>query len=71
MKRLDFGSYSSTEWEEFELQPGARRYKRTPDRRGERNGTRMRTYEIKAGRIADLVIPRARKLDIRFTVFEL
>jgi transposase-like protein len=102
MKRLDFGSYSSTEWEEFkrihremfweeleeatlreakrilqeqvdeefELQIGAKRFERTPGRRDERNGTRIRAYEITAGRIAELVIPRARKLDIRFTVFE-
>ena len=102
MKRLDFGSYSSTEWEEFkrihremfweeleegtlreakrilqeqvyeefELQLGAKRFERTPGRRDERNGTRVRSYEITAGRIAELVIPRARKLDIRFTVFE-
>jgi transposase-like protein len=102
MKRLDFGSYSSTEWEEFkrihremfweeleegtlreakrilqeqvyeefDLQLGAKRFERTPGRRDERNGTRVRSYEITAGRIAELVIPRARKLDIRFTVFE-
>ena len=102
MKRLDFGSYSSTEWEEikrihremfweeleeatlreakrilqeqvyeeFEVQIGAKRFERTPGRRDERNGTRIRAYEITAGRIAELVIPRARKLDIRFTVFE-
>jgi putative transposase len=102
MKRLDFGSYSSTEWEEFkrihremfweeleeetlreakrilqeqvyeefDLQIGAKRFERTTGRRDERNGTRVRAYEITAGRIAELVIPRARKLDIRFTVFE-
>jgi len=102
MKRLDFGSYSSTEWEEFkrihreifwaeleeqafreakrllqervyeefEEQIGAERYERTPGRRGERNGKRVRAYEIAGGRIEELVIPRARDLDIRFTVFE-
>jgi putative transposase len=102
MKQLDFGSYSSTEWEEFkkihreifweeveaqavrearmmlqeqiyaefEVQIGAERYARTVGRRDERNGTRTRSYEIRAGRIAELVIPRARKLAIRFTVFE-
>jgi transposase-like protein len=57
-------------YEEFELQLGAKRFERTPGRRDERNGTRVRAYEISAGRIAELVIPRARKLDIRFTVFE-
>jgi putative transposase len=103
MKRLDFGRYSSTEWEEFkrihremfweelqerafreakrilqervyeefEEQIRAKRYERTPGRRDERNGTRKRSYEIKAGRIEELVIPRARRLDIRFTVFEM
>ncbi|MFH1311717.1 MAG: IS256 family transposase [Candidatus Eisenbacteria bacterium] len=55
---------------EFELQVGASRYERTARRRDERNGSRPRTYEIRTGFIADLRIPRARKLDIRFTVFD-
>jgi putative transposase len=55
---------------EFDLQVGASWYERTPHRRDERNGSRPRTYEIRAGVITDLRIPRARKLDIRFTVFD-
>jgi len=55
---------------EFNLQLGAGRYERTPGRRDERNGSRLRTYEIRAGLLTDLRIPRARKLDIRFTVFD-
>jgi transposase-like protein len=57
--------------EEFDLQIGASRYERTETRRDERNGTRPRSYEILGGRIAELTIPRARRLDIRFTVFDL
>jgi len=56
--------------DEFDLQIGAARYERTPRRRDERNGSRARAYEIRAGIITDLRIPRARKLDIRFTVFD-
>ena len=102
MKQLDFGRYSSTEWQEFkrihqlmfweeaeakmleearrllqgqidykfDLQIGASRYQRSPGRRDERNGSRRRTYEIRGGFLADLRIPRARTLDIRFTVFD-
>ncbi len=57
--------------EEFEQQIGASRYERTERRRDERNGHRVRSYEILGGRIAELWIPRARRLDIRFTVFDL
>jgi putative transposase len=57
-------------YEEFELQVGAKKYERTQERRDERNGTRRRAYEVMAGRIVELVIPRARKLEVRFTVFE-
>jgi len=56
--------------EEFDIQIGALRYERSSARRDERNGKRTRTYEIRAGHIAELVIPRARKLDIRFSVFD-
>ena len=55
---------------EFDLQIGALWYERTGSRRDERNGSRVRSYEIKGGRVAELVIPRSRKLDIRFTVFD-
>jgi transposase-like protein len=54
---------------EFDLQIGASRYERSAGRRDERNGSRRRSYEIRAGFLADLKIPRARTLDIRFTVF--
>ena len=57
-------------YEEFEMQIGAGRYERTESRRDERNGKRFRSFEISAGRIEELVIPRARKLAIRFSVFE-
>jgi putative transposase len=55
---------------EFDMQIGALWYERTESRRDERNGNRVRSYEIKGGRVAELVIPRSRKLDIRFTVFD-
>lgn len=54
---------------EFDLQIGASRYERSPGRRDERNGSRRRSYEIHGGHLAELKIPRARTLDIRFTVF--
>lgn len=54
---------------EFDVQIGASRYERRAGRRDERNGSRRRSYEIRAGFLADLKIPRARTLDIRFTVF--
>ena len=58
--------------EEFNLMIGASRYERAPGiRRDKRNGYRHRTYEIKNGYMCDLKIPRARKLDIRFTVFDM
>lgn len=57
--------------EEFDMQIGAGRYKRTSTRLDERNGTRTRSYEVMGGYIEGLKIPRARKLDIRFTVFDM
>jgi len=57
--------------EEFEQQIGAARYERTERRRDERNGSRARSYEILGGRIEELKIPRARELNIRFTVFDM
>jgi transposase-like protein len=56
---------------EFEMQIGASRYERTPFREDDRNGFRARTLEIKGGLITGLKIPRARDLDIRFTVFDM
>jgi len=56
--------------EEFDVQIGASRYERSEMRRDERNGYRPRSYEIFGGRMSEIRIPRARTLDIRFTVFE-
>ena len=56
--------------EEFDLQIGASRYERSEGRRDDRNGYRTRSYELLGGRVSEIKIPRARKLDIRFTIFE-
>ena len=56
---------------EFNMQIGAEKYQRAATREGKRNGYRPRTYEMLGGHIANLKIPRARKLDIRFSVFSL
>jgi len=59
-------------YEEFDVQIGASKYERAPGKRlDDRNGYRFRSYEIKNGYICDFKIPRARKLDIRFTVFDM
>ena len=55
--------------EEFDQQIGAGRYERSATRRDERTGYRTRSYEFKGGRITGLLIPRARRMAIRFTVF--
>ena len=55
--------------EEFDMQIGAKRYERTDTRCDKRIGYMPRTYEMLGGHIANLKIPRARKLDIRFSVF--
>jgi putative transposase len=57
-------------YEEFDMQIGASRYERTSTRLDERNGHRYRSLEIPGGRIEDLRIPRSRRLDIRFTIFD-
>jgi putative transposase len=57
--------------EEFNIQIGAKRYERTSIRRDRRIGYRPRTYEVLGHHITGLKIPRARKLDIRFTVFDM
>ena len=56
--------------EEFELQIGAARYERSATRQDDRTGYRTRSYEFKGGRITGLRIPRARKMGIRFTIFD-
>lgn len=58
-------------YEEFDMQIGADRYQRCDTREDKRNGVRFRSYEILGGYIEDLKIPRARKLDIRFSVFDM
>jgi len=59
-------------YEEFDMQIGASKYERAPGKRlDDRNGYRFRSYEIANGHICDLKIPRARRLDIRFTVFDM
>ena len=55
--------------EEFELQIGTQKYKRSDKRKSYRNGYRKRTFEVMNGYI-DLIIPRARNIDIRFTIFD-
>ncbi|MBL7072878.1 MAG: transposase [Candidatus Omnitrophica bacterium] len=57
--------------EEFDLQIGAKKYERVPGkRRDERSGRRFRTLETEYGFIQDLEIPRARNIDIRFSIFD-
>lgn len=58
-------------YEEFDMRIKAGRYERSPHREDDRNGYRHRSYEIRHGYICNLKIPRARKLDIRFTVFDM
>lgn len=57
--------------EEFDMQIGAGRYERNDTREDKRNGCRYRSYEVLGGYIEGLKIPRSRKLDIRFTVFDM
>jgi len=57
-------------YEDFNLQVGAEKYKRSNNRKSYRNGYRKRSFEIMNGYITDLTIPRARKLDIRFSIFD-
>ena len=57
--------------EEFNMQIGAKRYERTDTRQDKRIGYRPRSYEVLGHHITGLKIPRARKLDIRFTVFDM
>jgi transposase-like protein len=56
---------------EFSQQLGAHPYQRTGSRRKDkRNGTYFRHLESPVGRIEDIRIPRARALDIRFSLFD-
>lgn len=56
--------------QEFDDLIGALPYERTAKRRSKRNGLRTRSLETPYGRIPQLHIPRARDLDIRFSLFD-
>ncbi len=55
---------------EFNGLIGARPYERTPHRRTKRNGFYLRSFETRYGRVQDIKVPRARSLDIRFSLFD-
>ncbi len=57
--------------EEFNIQIGASKYERKQERKDVRNGYRDRTFEIMNNHIACIRVPRARKMDIRFSAFDL
>lgn len=55
---------------EFNYLIGARPYERTNTRKTKRNGCYARCFETQYGRIEDIKIPRARYVDIRFSLFD-
>jgi transposase-like protein len=55
---------------EFNGLIGAARYERCLTRQSKRNGFYLRQLETPLGRIGDIRIPRARALDIRFSLFD-
>lgn len=55
---------------EFDEQIGAHLYERSDTRAGKRNGHYFRSLETRYGRMEGLKIPRARALDIRFSIFD-
>ena len=55
---------------EFNELIGAGPYERSGLRQGKRNGSYTRALETPLGRIEDIQIPRARSLDIRFSLFD-
>jgi putative transposase len=55
---------------EFHRQLGAEAYQRTPQRQSKRNGSYFRSIETPLGRISNIKIPRARCLDIRYSLFD-
>lgn len=55
---------------EFNHAIGAEPYQHSPTRKNKRNGSYTRCLETPFGRIQDIKIPRARKLDIRFSLFD-
>jgi len=55
---------------EFNTLIGAQPYERIGARKNKRNGSYLRALETPVGRIQDIRIPRARSLDIRFSLFD-
>lgn len=55
---------------EFNSLIGAIPYERTQHRKTKRNGSYCRDLETPVGRIEDIKIPRARDLDVRFSLFD-
>jgi len=55
---------------EFNGLIGAELYERAPARKSKRNGTYVRALETPVGRIEEIEIPRARFLDVRFSLFD-
>lgn len=55
---------------EFNFLIGAEPYQRAPGRKTKRNGSYTRSLETVVGRIDEIRIPRARNLDIRFSLFD-
>jgi putative transposase len=55
---------------EFNFLIGAEPYQRAPGRKTKRNGSYTRSLETVVGRIEEIRIPRARSLDIRFSLFD-
>jgi putative transposase len=55
---------------EFSMMIGAEPYERSETRDNKRNGTYTRSFETPLGRIEEIVIPRARRSGIRFSVFD-
>lgn len=55
---------------EFNGLIGASKYERNGTRKSKRNGSYTRHLESPLGRIENLLIPRARNLDVRFSLFD-
>ena len=55
---------------EFNFMIGAEPYQRISGRKTKRNGSYTRSLETVVGRIDEIRIPRARNLDIRFSLFD-
>lgn len=55
---------------EFDGCIGAHAYERSETRKSKRNGSYSRSLETPLGRISDILIPRARDLNVRFSIFD-